>query len=262
MRGASLTQYRPISRRRHCPPDQARQASGAEVSSAVELPSTFSTPLSILDLAPIVEGGTVSAALRNSLDLAQHAERSGYNRFWLAEHHNATGIASAATSVVIAHVAGGTSTIRVGAGGIMLPNHAPLVIAEQFGTLAALHPGPHRPRPRPCARHRPADDARAAPRPSRAPTPSRRMSSSCTRSSPTRSRDRRCAQSRAWARTCRSGSSARASTARSSQLRSVCRTRSHRTSRRTRSCPRSKSTATRSGRRSSCRSRMRWSRRT
>jgi luciferase family oxidoreductase group 1 len=98
-------------------------------------------PLSILDLAPIVEGATVADALRNSLDLAQHAERWGYRRFWLAEHHNASGIASAATSVVIAHVAGGTSTIRVGAGGIMLPNHSPLVIAEQFGTLEALHPG-------------------------------------------------------------------------------------------------------------------------
>src|SRR5436305_2972850 len=98
-------------------------------------------PLSVLDLAPIVEGGTVAAALRNSLDLAQHAERWGYRRFWLAEHHNAAGIASAATAVVIAHVAGGTSAIRVGAGGIMLPNHSPLVIAEQFGTLASLHPG-------------------------------------------------------------------------------------------------------------------------
>ncbi len=98
-------------------------------------------PLSILDLAPIVEGSTPADALRNSLDLAQHAERFGYNRFWLAEHHNAIGIASAATAVVIAHVAGGTQTIRVGAGGIMLPNHAPIVIAEQFGTLEALHPG-------------------------------------------------------------------------------------------------------------------------
>ena len=105
------------------------------------MPLASSPPLSILDLAPIVEGGTASAALRNSLDLATHAERLGYRRFWLAEHHNATGIASAATAVVIAHVAGGTSTIRVGAGGIMLPNHSPLVIAEQFGTLAALHPG-------------------------------------------------------------------------------------------------------------------------
>jgi luciferase family oxidoreductase group 1 len=98
-------------------------------------------PLSILDLAPIVQGSDASTALRNSLDLAQHAERWGYKRFWLAEHHNATGIASAATAVLIGHVAAGTETIRVGAGGIMLPNHSPLVIAEQFGTLASLHPG-------------------------------------------------------------------------------------------------------------------------
>ncbi len=98
-------------------------------------------PLSLLDLAPIVQGSDAETALRNSLDLAQHAERWGYHRFWLAEHHNAAGIASAATAVVIAHVAAGTRTIRVGAGGIMLPNHSPLVIAEQFGTLAALHPG-------------------------------------------------------------------------------------------------------------------------
>ncbi|MBM6582878.1 LLM class flavin-dependent oxidoreductase [Microvirga sp. BT689] len=98
-------------------------------------------PFSILDLAPVPEGFTPSDALRNSLDLAQHAERWGYNRFWLAEHHNMVGIASAATSVAIGHVAGGTKTIRVGAGGIMLPNHSPLVIAEQFGTLDALYPG-------------------------------------------------------------------------------------------------------------------------
>jgi luciferase family oxidoreductase group 1 len=98
-------------------------------------------PLSVLDLAPIVEGATPADALRNTLDLAQHVERWGYTRFWLAEHHNAVGIASAATAVVIAHVAGGTETIRVGAGGIMLPNHSPLVVAEQFGTLEALHPG-------------------------------------------------------------------------------------------------------------------------
>jgi len=98
-------------------------------------------PLSVLDLAPIVEGATPRDALRNSLDLAQHVERWGYNRFWLAEHHNAVGIASAATAVVIAHVAAGTETIRVGAGGVMLPNHAPLVIAEQFGTLEELHRG-------------------------------------------------------------------------------------------------------------------------
>ena len=98
-------------------------------------------PFSILDLAPIVEGGTAAQAFRNSLDLAQHAERWGYHRYWLAEHHNMPAVASAATSVVIAHVAGGTSTIRVGAGGIMLPNHSPLVIAEQFGTLESLFPG-------------------------------------------------------------------------------------------------------------------------
>jgi luciferase family oxidoreductase group 1 len=98
-------------------------------------------PFSVLDLAPIAEGSDAAQALRNTLDLAQHAERWGYHRYWLAEHHNMPGIASAATSVVIGHVACGTSTIRVGAGGIMLPNHAPLVIAEQFGTLAALYPG-------------------------------------------------------------------------------------------------------------------------
>jgi luciferase family oxidoreductase group 1 len=98
-------------------------------------------PLSVLDLSPILEGGDVSQSLANSLDLARHAERLGYRRFWLAEHHNMPGVASAATSVVIGHVAAGTTTIRVGAGGIMLPNHAPLVIAEQFGTLEALFPG-------------------------------------------------------------------------------------------------------------------------
>ena len=98
-------------------------------------------PLSILDLSPIVEGGDAGQSLRNSLDLARHAEKWGYKRFWLAEHHNLPGVASAATAVVIGHVAAGTSTIRVGAGGIMLPNHAPLMVAEQFGTLAALHPG-------------------------------------------------------------------------------------------------------------------------
>jgi luciferase family oxidoreductase group 1 len=98
------------------------------------------TPLSVLDLAPIVEGQTAAHALRNSLDLARHVERLGYTRYWVAEHHNMQGIASAATSVVIGYLAGGTSRIRVGAGGIMLPNHSPLVIAEQFGTLEALYP--------------------------------------------------------------------------------------------------------------------------
>ena len=97
--------------------------------------------LSVLDLSPIVEGGNAAQSFRNSLDLARHAERLGYRRFWLAEHHNIPSVASAATSVLIAHVAGGTATIRVGAGGIMLPNHSPLVIAEQFGTLASLFPG-------------------------------------------------------------------------------------------------------------------------
>jgi luciferase family oxidoreductase group 1 len=99
------------------------------------------TPFSILDLAPIVEGGTASDSFRNSLDLAQHGERWGYHRFWLAEHHGMPGIASAATAVLMCHIANGTSTIRIGAGGIMLPNHSPLVIAEQFGTLASLFPG-------------------------------------------------------------------------------------------------------------------------
>src|SRR4249920_2833812 len=98
-------------------------------------------PFSVLDLAPIVKGGDAAQAFRNSLDLAQHAERWGYHRFWVAEHHNIPGVASAATSVVIGHIAGGTSHMRVGSGGIMLPNHAPLVIAEQFGTLESLYPG-------------------------------------------------------------------------------------------------------------------------
>src|SRR3954449_5024208 len=98
-------------------------------------------PLSVLDLAPIVAGATAADAFRNTLDLARHAERLGFHRYWVAEHHNLPGVASAATAVVIAHIAGGTSNIRVGAGGIMLPNHAPLVIAEQFGTLESLYPG-------------------------------------------------------------------------------------------------------------------------
>lgn len=97
-------------------------------------------PVSILDLAPIVEGGDAAQSFRNTVDLAQNAERLGYRRYWLAEHHNMPGIASAATSVLIGHVAGATSTIRVGAGGIMLPNHSPLQVAEQFGTLATLYP--------------------------------------------------------------------------------------------------------------------------
>ena len=98
------------------------------------------TRFSVLDLAPVTEGSTATEALQHSLDLAQHAEHWGYTRYWIAEHHNIPGIASSATAVVIGHIAGGTSTIRVGAGGIMLPNHAPLIVAEQFGTLASLYP--------------------------------------------------------------------------------------------------------------------------
>jgi luciferase family oxidoreductase group 1 len=98
-------------------------------------------PFSVLDLSPINEGASAADAFRNTLELAQHAERWGYRRYWLAEHHNMMGIASAATAVVIGYVAGGTKTIRVGAGGVMLPNHSPLVIAEQFGTLESLYPG-------------------------------------------------------------------------------------------------------------------------
>jgi luciferase family oxidoreductase group 1 len=98
-------------------------------------------PFSILDLSPIPKGASAAEALRNTLELAQRAEGLGYKRYWLAEHHNMPGIACAATAVVIGHVAGGTKTIRVGSGGVMLPNHSPLVVAEQFGTLASLHPG-------------------------------------------------------------------------------------------------------------------------
>lgn len=99
------------------------------------------TKLSILDLAPIADGQSIAESFKHTLDLAQHAEKWGYERFWLAEHHNLEGISSAATSVLIGYVAGGTKTIRVGSGGVMLPNHAPLVIAEQFGTLETLYPG-------------------------------------------------------------------------------------------------------------------------
>ncbi|MDN6114393.1 MAG: MsnO8 family LLM class oxidoreductase, partial [Enterobacterales bacterium] len=100
-----------------------------------------SVPFSVLDLSPIPTGATARDAFHRSLSLAQHAENWGFHRYWLAEHHNMTGIASAATSVLIGYIAGGTKTIRVGSGGVMLPNHAPLVIAEQFGTLESLYPG-------------------------------------------------------------------------------------------------------------------------
>ncbi len=112
----------------------------AQDASAV-LPSAFPVPLSLLDLSPIVEGGSAAQSFRCTVDLAQHAERWGFNRYWLAEHHNMPGIASSATSILIGQVAAATKRITVGSGGIMLPNHAPLVIAEQFGTLATLFPG-------------------------------------------------------------------------------------------------------------------------
>lgn len=99
------------------------------------------TKYSVLNLSPVVQGGTVEESFRNSIDLARHAEKWGYNRFWLAEHHNIEGVASSATAVLIGYIAGGTKTIRVGSGGIMLPNHSSLVIAEQFGTLESLYPG-------------------------------------------------------------------------------------------------------------------------
>ena len=136
------------------------------------------TVFSVLDLSPVPEGASARDALRNTLDLARHAEAWGYRRFWLAEHHNMPGIASAATAVVIGQVAAATETIRVGAGGIMLPNHAPLMVAEAFGTLATLYPGPDRPRARPGARHRHGDGAGAAALPRAAPTASRRTWSS------------------------------------------------------------------------------------
>lgn len=110
-------------------------------SAADTMPTLSDIPFSVLDLSPVVEGGTPAQALRHSLDLAQHAERWGYHRYWVAEHHNMPGIASAATAVVIGYLANGTSRIRLGSGGIMLPNHAPIVIAEQFGTLESLYPG-------------------------------------------------------------------------------------------------------------------------
>ncbi|NRT54388.1 LLM class flavin-dependent oxidoreductase [Sphaerotilus uruguayifluvii] len=105
------------------------------------IPASDPIPLSVLDLVPIAEGGDAATALTHALELARHAERCGYRRYWLAEHHNMDGLACSATAVLIAHIAAHTRTIRVGAGGIMLPNHAPLVVAEQFGTLATLHPG-------------------------------------------------------------------------------------------------------------------------
>jgi luciferase family oxidoreductase group 1 len=116
-----------LSERRQCGPDDGIM--------------TRMIPLSVLDLTPIVEGSDAATALRNTLSLARHAEACGYRRYWLAEHHNMDGVACSATAVLVGHVAGGTRTIRVGSGGVMLPNHAPLVVAEAFGTLATLYPG-------------------------------------------------------------------------------------------------------------------------
>jgi len=133
-----------VSRRRQRVPEPFGKIDGSVACAHHRAPPLRRhpmTPFSVLDLAPIPAGADAAQAFRNTLDLAQHAERWGYRRYWLAEHHNMPGIASAATAVVIGHVAGGTKTIRVGSGGIMLPNHAPLVIAEQFGTLASLYPG-------------------------------------------------------------------------------------------------------------------------
>jgi Luciferase-like monooxygenase len=113
---------------------------GRNSTSAKNRKAAIMLPLSILDLAPVAQGASPAIALQNARDLAQHAERWGYRRYWVAEHHNMVGIASAATSVVIGFIAANTSTIRVGAGGIMLPNHSPLVVAEQFGTLESLYP--------------------------------------------------------------------------------------------------------------------------
>src|SRR5579864_1193134 len=105
------------------------------------MPSLSHVPLSVLDLAPVPSGSSARVALRHSMELAQHVEQLGFTRYWVAEHHNMPGIASSAPAVLIAHIAEATSTIRVGSGGVMLPNHAPLVVAEQFGMLEALHPG-------------------------------------------------------------------------------------------------------------------------
>ena len=211
--------------------------------------------LSVLDLSPVPEGSTAGQSLKNTLDLARHAERLGYNRYWLAEHHNMPGIASAATSVVIGHVAAGTSTIRVGAGGIMLPNHAPLVIAEQFGTLAALHPG----RIDLGLGRAPGTDmltARALRRNLEAgvdnfPQDVVELMNYFRRPSPASA----CARCRAKARTSRSGCSAHRPMARSSPPCSACPTLSPRISRRPKWSMRSTSTARASSPRNAWRSR-------
>ncbi|SFM74683.1 luciferase family oxidoreductase, group 1 [Bradyrhizobium sp. Rc3b] len=186
-------------------------------------------PFSVLDLAPICQGGDAAQAFRNSLDLARHAEGWGFKRFWLAEHHNMTGIASAATSVVIGHIAGGTKTIRVGSGGIMLPNHSPLVIAEQFGTLESLYPG----RIDLGLGRAPGTDqftARALRRD--LATSSENFPHDVLRCSATCNRTRRSAPCPAWGPGCRSGFWDRAPLARSSPRCWACRSPSPRISRR------------------------------
>ncbi len=193
---------------------------------------TDNDPFSVLDLSPVIAGATPADAFRNTLDLAQHAERWNYRRFWLAEHHNMTGIASAATSVVIGYVAGGTKTIRVGSGGVMLPNHAPLVIAEQFGTLESLYPG------RidlglgraPGTDQSTARAARVTCKTARTRSPT--TSPNCSVISRTPSPASVFARCPARACMCRCGCSGRRFSARSLRRRSACRLHSRRTSRR------------------------------
>ena len=210
-------------------------------------------PFSILDLAPVTAGSDAGAGVRATRSIwPQLAERLGYQRYWLAEHHNMPGIASAATAVLIGHVAGGTSTIRVGAGGIMLPNHAPLQVAEQFGTLASLYPGridlglgrapgtdqAHREGAAPLFRQRRRVPARRA------------GTAALLRTG--RSPASRCARCPARASRCRCGCSAPACSVRSCRRSSVCRLRSPRTSRRMRWTRRWRCTAATSSRRRDC----------
>ena len=213
-------------------------------------------PLSVLDLAPVATGSTVAAALRNSLDLAQHVERLGYLRHWVAEHHNMPGIASSAPAVLIAHLASVTSTLRVGSGGVMLPNHQPLVIAEQFGMLEALHPGridlgigraPGTDQITAYALRRSLDPA-ADDLPDTAGRAARLLRGNLSRASP---------PSPAPATHPRSGCSARATSAPGSPHSSDCRSRSRITSCPTTRSPHSRSTATTSNPHRPSRSRTR-----
>ena len=207
-------------------------------------------PLSVLELAPVGDGLHAGARLGSAVDLARLAERLGYRRLWVAEHHNMPGIASSSPPVLIAHLAAATTTIRVGAGGVMLPNHAALVVAEQFGMLEALHPGRIDlglgRRPAPIRSPRPRCAARpAALGADEFPEQLRDLSCSST------ARTRRSPRFPAAATGPRSGCSARATSARRLPARSDCRSRSRTTSRRRTPSPRSRSTATRSARRPS-----------